>query len=111
MKKKKQVKKLISEITYLANAHDDWAIRDRIKQLDHLISNETMIVNKNDFEVEVEKRYVGYVNVKLITKRYVPIEVQNYCRHCTNGKILDYLHLLKEEMLFDLQEEIEDESN
>lgn len=111
MKKIVKVKELINEISHLAEISGNWQILEKANRLNNLIDDETIITNKNKFEYNFDHRYINHVKMFLVAKRNVNITNKNYCDVCNQGKAIEYFDKIKEKMLFDLQEEIEDENN
>lgn len=111
MKKIVKVKELINNIIDLATESGNWQIHEKAKQLAYFINDETIITNKNKFEYNFDHRYINHVKMFLVAKRNVNITNKNYCDVCNQGKAIEYFDKIKEKMLFDLQEEIEDENN
>lgn len=111
MKKIVKVKELINDIIDLAIESGNWQIHEKVKQLDYLFNDETIITSKDNFEYNFDHRYTNHVKMFLVAKRNVNITNQKYCDICNQGKATEKFGKIKEKMLFDLQEEIEDENN
>lgn len=111
MKKIIKVKRLISEISNLAYMHGDWQIHERSEQLKTLFDKETIIVNKGVCDFREAHECLGYVHEELTIRETRIMEASIYYNLKEKNKLDEYLKYIREEMLFDLQEEIEDENN
>ena len=111
MKKIEKVKELINDIIDLAIESGKWQIHEKAKQLNYFINDETIITSKDNFEYNFDQRYSKHVKMFLVAKKSTLIRKEKYCNVCNQGKAIEYFDKIKEKMLFDLQEEIEDESN
>lgn len=111
MKKIVKVKELINNIIDLATESGNWQIHEKAKQLNSLIDDDTIITSKDNFEYNFDQRYSKHVKMFLVAKKSTLIRKEKYCNVCNQGKAIEYFDKIKEKMLFDLQEEIEDESN
>lgn len=111
MKKIVKVKELINEISHLAEIRGDWQTLEKANRLNSLIDDDTIITSKDNFEYNFDQRYSKHVKMFLVAKKSALIRKEKYCNVCNQGKAIEYFDKIKEKMIFDLQEEIEDENN
>lgn len=111
MKKIVKVKELINDIIDLATVSGKWQIFEKANRLNELIDDETIITSKDNFEYNFDQRYSKHVKMFLVAKNSTLIRKEKCCNVWNQGKSIEYFDKIKEKMLFDLQEEIEDENN